>query len=130
MTCWSCGEKGHFQADCTRPKRKQNHKLEDDDDSINLAKDIWGCCNPSVMDQIKKETKILRLSARPKTSANLEFSFAHDPRSTPDVGITTRTKLDPQPNHLQERKRKRESLRKKQTTLQQNQTIQNRLQNL
>ena len=36
--CWSCGEKGHFRADCT--KRKQNNKSEDDDDSVNSAEDI------------------------------------------------------------------------------------------
>ena len=38
INCWSCREKCHFRADCT--KRKQNHKLEDDDDSVNLAEDI------------------------------------------------------------------------------------------
>ena len=26
VMCWSCGEKCHFRKDCTRPKRKQNHK--------------------------------------------------------------------------------------------------------
>ena len=35
IMCWNCGGKGHFQTDCTRPKRKQNHKSRDDDDSIN-----------------------------------------------------------------------------------------------
>ena len=40
VTCWNCGEKGHFQTVCTRPKRKQNHKFGDDDDSINSAEDI------------------------------------------------------------------------------------------
>ena len=37
ITCLNCGEKDHFRTDCTRPKRKQNHKFEDDDDSINSA---------------------------------------------------------------------------------------------
>ena len=37
VKCWSCGEKGHFRADCT--KRKQNHKLENDDDSIHSTED-------------------------------------------------------------------------------------------
>ena len=40
VTCWNCGEKGHFRTGCTRPKRKQNHKSGDDDDSISSAKDI------------------------------------------------------------------------------------------
>ena len=31
VKCWSCGEKGHFRGDCTKPKRKQNHNSEDDD---------------------------------------------------------------------------------------------------
>ena len=29
-----------ISTDCTRPKRKQNHKFGDDDDSINLPGDI------------------------------------------------------------------------------------------
>ena len=40
VTCWNCGEKCHFRTDCTRPKRKQNHKSGGDDDSINSAEDI------------------------------------------------------------------------------------------
>ena len=40
VTCWNCGEKGHFRTGCTRPKKKQNHKSGDDDDSINSAEDI------------------------------------------------------------------------------------------
>ena len=40
VMCWNCGEKGHFRTSCTRPKRKQNHKSGDDDDSINSAEDI------------------------------------------------------------------------------------------
>ena len=39
VTCWNCGEKSHFLIDCTRPKRKPNHKSVDDD-SITLAEDI------------------------------------------------------------------------------------------
>ena len=35
VKCWSCGEKDHFRADCT--KRKQNHKSDNDNDSIHLA---------------------------------------------------------------------------------------------
>ena len=38
VKCWSCGEKCYFRADCT--KRKQNHKLEDDDDSVNSVEDV------------------------------------------------------------------------------------------
>ena len=40
ITYLSCGEKGHFQTNCTIPKRKQNHKSEDDDNSINSVADI------------------------------------------------------------------------------------------
>ena len=40
VTCWNCGEKGHFRTGCTRSKRNQNHKSGDDDDSINSAEDI------------------------------------------------------------------------------------------
>ena len=40
VTCWNYGEKCHFRTDCTRPKRKQNHKSGDDDDSINSTEDI------------------------------------------------------------------------------------------
>ena len=39
VTCWNCGEKGHFWSDCTRLKRKQNHK-SGDDDYLNSAEDI------------------------------------------------------------------------------------------
>ena len=37
VTCWNCGEKCHFWTDCARPRRKQNKKSGDDDDSINSA---------------------------------------------------------------------------------------------
>ena len=40
VTCWNCGEKKSLLKYCTRPKRKQNHKLEDDNDSINSVEDI------------------------------------------------------------------------------------------
>ena len=40
VKCWSCGEKGHFRTDCTKLKKKQNHKSGDDDDSINSTEDI------------------------------------------------------------------------------------------
>ena len=37
MTCWNCGEKGHFRTNCTKPKKKQNQKFRDDNDSVNSA---------------------------------------------------------------------------------------------
>ena len=40
MTCWNCGEKGHFQTNCTKPKKKQNQKFRDDNDSVNSAENI------------------------------------------------------------------------------------------
>ena len=40
VTCWNYGEKGHFQTNCTKPKKKQNQKFGDDNDSVNSAKDI------------------------------------------------------------------------------------------
>ena len=40
MTCWNCGEKGHFQTICTKPKKKQNQKFGDDNISVNSAEDI------------------------------------------------------------------------------------------
>ena len=40
VTCWNCGEKGHFQTNCTKPKKKQNQKFGDDNDSVNSAEDI------------------------------------------------------------------------------------------
>ena len=38
VTCWSCGGKGHFWIDCTKLKKKQNHKSKDDD-SIYTTED-------------------------------------------------------------------------------------------
>ena len=38
--CWNCGEKGHFRTNCTKPKKKQNQKFGDDNDSVNSAEDI------------------------------------------------------------------------------------------
>ena len=40
MTCWNCGEKGHFRTNCTKKKKKQNQKFGDDNDSVNSAEDI------------------------------------------------------------------------------------------
>ena len=40
LTCWNCGEKGHFRTSCTKPKKKQNQKFGDDNDSVNSAEDI------------------------------------------------------------------------------------------
>ena len=37
VTCWNCGEKGHFRTNCTKPKKKQNQKFGDDNDSVNSA---------------------------------------------------------------------------------------------
>ena len=40
VTCWNCGEKGHFRTNYIRPKKKQNQKFGDDNDSVNSAEDI------------------------------------------------------------------------------------------
>ena len=40
VTCWNCGEKGHFRTNCTKTKKKQNQKFGDDNDSVNSAVDI------------------------------------------------------------------------------------------
>ena len=40
MSCRNCGEKGYFRTSCTKPKKKQNQKFEDDNDSVNSAEDI------------------------------------------------------------------------------------------
>ena len=40
MTCWNCGEKGHFRTNCTKSKKKQNQKFGDDNDSVNSVEDI------------------------------------------------------------------------------------------
>ena len=33
-------KKGHFWMNCTKPKKKQSQKFEDDNDSVNSAEDI------------------------------------------------------------------------------------------
>ena len=38
--CWGYGEKCHFWIDGTKLRREQNHKSEEEDDSINSAEDI------------------------------------------------------------------------------------------
>ena len=40
VTCWNCGEKGHFRTNCTKPKKKQNQKFGYYNDSVNSAEDI------------------------------------------------------------------------------------------
>ena len=40
MTCWNCGEKGHFWTNCTKPKKKQNQKFGDDNDSVNSQRSL------------------------------------------------------------------------------------------
>ena len=40
MTYWNCGEKWHFRTNYTKPKKKQNQKFGDNNDSINSAEDI------------------------------------------------------------------------------------------
>ena len=30
VSCWNCGEKGHFRTNCTKPKMKQNQKSGDE----------------------------------------------------------------------------------------------------
>ena len=54
VKCWSCGGKCHFWVDCT--KRKQNHKSEDDNDSVNSAEDI----GDALILSVKRCTWILR----------------------------------------------------------------------
>ena len=71
ITCWNCGEKGHFWKGCTRPKRKQNHKSGDDDDSINLAEDIGDALILSVDSSI--EYWILDSGASFHSSLNKEL---------------------------------------------------------
>ena len=69
VKCWSCGEKSHFRADCT--KRKQNHKSEDDDDSIYSAEDIEDALILSVDSPI--ESWILDSGASFHSSPNKEL---------------------------------------------------------
>ena len=71
VKCWSCGVQGHFQTDCTKPKRKQNHKSGDDDDSINLAEDIGDALILSVNSSI--ESWILDSGAYFHSSPNKEL---------------------------------------------------------
>ena len=40
VTCLNCGEKGHLRTSCTKPKKKQNQKFGDYNDSVNSAEDI------------------------------------------------------------------------------------------
>ena len=69
VKCWSCGEKGHFRVDCT--KRKQNHKSENDDDSMHLAEDIRDALILSVDSSI--ESWILDSSVSVHSSPNKEL---------------------------------------------------------
>ena len=39
MTCWNSGEKGHFRTNYTKPKKKENQKFGDENDSVNSAED-------------------------------------------------------------------------------------------
>ena len=72
VTCWNCGEKGHFRIGCTRPKRKQNHiSGDDDDDSINSAEDIGDILILSVDSSI--ESLILDSGASFQSSPNKEL---------------------------------------------------------
>ena len=71
VTCWNCGEKCHFRTDCTRPKRKQNHKSEDNDDSINSAEDIGDALILSEDSSI--ESWILDSGASFHSSPNKDF---------------------------------------------------------
>ena len=64
---WSCG----VRTDCTRPKRNQNHKSEDDDDSIHSAEDIGDTLVLSVDNLI--ESSILDLGASFHSSPNKEL---------------------------------------------------------
>ena len=48
VTCWNCGEKGHFWTSCTKPKKKQNQKSRDDNDSVNSVEDIGDSLTLSV----------------------------------------------------------------------------------
>ncbi|XP_047261834.1 putative late blight resistance protein homolog R1C-3 [Capsicum annuum] len=40
VTCWNYGEKGHFQIEYEKPKKKKNQKSGDDNDSVNSVEDI------------------------------------------------------------------------------------------
>ena len=42
VTCWNCGEKGHFRTNCIKPKKKQNQKFGDDNDSVNFQQRTLG----------------------------------------------------------------------------------------
>ena len=68
--CWNFGGKGHFRTDCTRSKRKQNHK-SGDDDSINSAEDIGNALILSVDSSI--ESWILHSGASFHLSPNKEL---------------------------------------------------------
>ncbi|VFR00719.1 unnamed protein product [Cuscuta campestris] len=76
ITCWNCGDKGHFKADCKKPKKKQNQKSGDDGDSVNSAEDIgdalilsvaqlnpgfWILVHPSIRHQARSCSKISNL---------------------------------------------------------------------
>ena len=53
VTCWNCGEKGHFRTEYTKPKKKQNKKFGDDNDSVNSAEYIGDALILSVNNLIK-----------------------------------------------------------------------------
>ena len=71
MTCWNCGEKGHFQTNCTKPKKKQNQKFGDDNDSVNSPEDIGDALILSV--NIPVEPWILDSSASFQSSPSKEL---------------------------------------------------------
>ena len=46
-------KKDHFRTNCTKPKKKQNQKFGDDNDSINLVEDIGDALILSVNSQVE-----------------------------------------------------------------------------
>ncbi|VFQ62075.1 unnamed protein product [Cuscuta campestris] len=71
ITCWNCGDKGHFKADCKKPKKKQNQKSGDDGDSVNSAEDIGDALILSVDSPV--ESWILDSGASFHSSPSKEF---------------------------------------------------------
>ena len=74
MTCWNCGEKGHFRTNCTKTKKKHNQKFGDDNDSVNSAEDIGDALIPSVNNLV--ESLILDSGASFHSSPSKEL-FQH-----------------------------------------------------
>ena len=64
VTCWNCREKRHFRTNCTKPKKKQNQKFGDDNDSVNSARlnhGFWILVHLSIRLQARSCSKISNL---------------------------------------------------------------------